>query len=112
MRWLNALHISNSENLAGEIHETLKAYYDLEIVNFIEFVNNRIVGRYVDAWNGPIKAGLGGSKMTSWQSWHVRARKLEKEDLLKRLTMAEKILAGHKPGSSGWAAPRRVDAYI
>ncbi|KAH0558671.1 hypothetical protein GP486_004679 [Trichoglossum hirsutum] len=107
LRLFDELHISNSENLVYEIHDTLKAYYDLAVVDFIEFVNKHIVERYVNSPDGPAKAfspswvgGLQDEELAELasESKETIAQRKQKETLLEKLTMAESILAGHNPG--------------
>ncbi|KAH0551629.1 hypothetical protein GP486_007153 [Trichoglossum hirsutum] len=104
-RLFDALHISNSENLVNEIHDTLKAYYDLAVVNFIEVVNNHIAERCVSAPDGPMIffsprwiAGLEDEKLAKLasESEETVAKRKEKEAMLERLRKAEKILADYR----------------
>ncbi|KAI9769296.1 MAG: hypothetical protein M1839_003773 [Geoglossum umbratile] len=97
----DALHISNSENLADEIHDTLKSYYDITVVNFVEFVNNHIVERYVSSPDGPVRlfsphwvAGLSDKDLArlAGDDKETLAKRKEGEDVLEGLLMAEKIL--------------------
>lgn len=48
------LHISNSQNLQDEVHDTLKAYYEIAREDFIEYVNQHIVETYLDDPHGPV----------------------------------------------------------
>lgn len=48
------LHISNAQNFEDEIHDTLKAYYEIARNDFIEFVNHIIVERYLNDLQGPV----------------------------------------------------------
>ena len=48
------LHMSNSQNLEDEIHDILKAYYEIARNDFIEFVNQIIVERYLNDSQGPV----------------------------------------------------------
>ena len=48
------LHVSNSQNLADEIHDVLKAYYEIARDDFIEYVNHLIVEPYLNSPNGPV----------------------------------------------------------
>jgi hypothetical protein len=100
----DALHISNSENLADEIHDTLKAYYDLTVVNFVEFVNNHIIERYVSSPDGPVRsfsphwvAGLSDKELArlAGDNKETLAKRKEREDVLEGLLMAEKILGDY-----------------
>jgi hypothetical protein len=104
-RLFDVLHISNSQNLAYEIHDTLKAYYDVTVVYFIGFVNNHIIERYVNSPDGPVRAfspswvgGLQDEELAELASegQGTIAQRREKETLLARLTVAEDILAGRK----------------
>jgi hypothetical protein len=100
----DALHISNSENLADEIHDTLKAYYDLAVVHFIESVNNHIVERYVGAPDGPVRAfsPLWVAGLQNWELGQLASenretlvKRKEKESVLQRYQKAEKLLKDH-----------------
>jgi hypothetical protein len=48
------LHVSNSQNLEDEIHDLLKAYYEIARDDFIEFVNHFIVEPYLNRPDGPV----------------------------------------------------------
>jgi len=48
------LHISNSQNLEDEVHDTLRAYYEIAREDFIEYVNQHIVEPYLDDFQGPV----------------------------------------------------------
>ncbi|KAI9786023.1 MAG: hypothetical protein M1816_008175 [Peltula sp. TS41687] len=48
------LHISNQQNLEDEIHDTLKAYYEIARENFVEFVTQVVIERYLDDDQGPV----------------------------------------------------------
>ncbi|KAH0541846.1 hypothetical protein FGG08_003730 [Glutinoglossum americanum] len=101
------LHISKSRNLADDIHDTLKAYYDLEVVEFVGAVNSHITERYVTSPKGPAR-GFSPSWVgelpkeqlaeLASESGEVIAKRKEIEGLLERLRLAEKILAEHKQG--------------
>ena len=94
------VHMSNQQNLEDEIHDILRAYYEIARENFIEFVNVHIVERYLDNKEGPVyafsPAYLG--KLTDGQVESMAAEDEEKEkrrrDLeatLERLAKAEEI---------------------
>ncbi|KAI9760933.1 MAG: hypothetical protein M1840_002175 [Geoglossum simile] len=102
----DVLHISNPENLADEIHDTLKAYYDLQVVDFFEFVNKHIVERYVGATDGPVRsfsplwvAGLQDAELAELasESQETLAKRKEKEGVLRRFRRAENLLKNHSP---------------
>lgn len=48
------LHMSNSQNLEDEIHDTLKAYYEITRDDFVEYVNQLIVEPYLNDMEGPV----------------------------------------------------------
>lgn len=48
------LHMSNTQNLEDEIHDILKAYYEIARDEFIEYVNQLIIETYLNSPNGPI----------------------------------------------------------
>lgn len=48
------LHVSNAQNLADEIHDVLRAYYEIARDDFVEFVNHLIVEPYLNAPDGPV----------------------------------------------------------
>ena len=48
------LHVSNAQNLADEIHDVLKAYYEIACDEFIEYVNQHIVEPFLKAPDGPV----------------------------------------------------------
>lgn len=48
------LHVSNAQNLADEIHDVLKAYYELARDDFIEYVNHLIVEPFLNSPDGPV----------------------------------------------------------
>ena len=94
------LHMSNSQNLEDEVHDTLKAYYEIAKENFVAFVNDQIVERYLDDPQEPVYAFspvyVGGlidaeiGNMAAEDETVVRDR-AEKEATLSRLLKAEKI---------------------
>ena len=94
------LHMSNSRNLEHEIHDTLKAYYDIARDEFIEFVTQLIVEKFLDSELGPVLlfspmyvAGLSDEAIEDLaveDDTVVRERE-EKEATLGRLRRAEKI---------------------
>ena len=94
------LHMSNSQNLEDEIHDTLKAYYEIARENFVEYVSHQIVERYLDDPEGPVYAfspvyvgALDDAEienMAAEDESLIRDR-AEKEATLSRLLKAEKI---------------------
>ena len=52
--FFDEVHMTNSRNLENEIHDILKAYYEIERTNFIENVNQLIVEAYLNDSEGPI----------------------------------------------------------
>ncbi|KAH0541847.1 hypothetical protein FGG08_003731 [Glutinoglossum americanum] len=100
-----ALHISNSGNLADEIHDNLKAYYDLEVMNFVEFVVKHIVERYVASPIGGLKAfspswvgTLSAEELErlASESEETLVKRKEINDLLARLRKARSILTDRR----------------
>lgn len=48
------LHVSNAQNLADEIHDVLKAYYEIARDDFVEYVNHHIVEPFLNSPDGPV----------------------------------------------------------
>jgi len=48
------LHMSSSRNLENDIHDILKAYYEIARDDFIEFVTQLVVEKFVDSERGPV----------------------------------------------------------
>ena len=94
------LHMSNSQNLEDEVHDTLKAYYEIARDDFIEYVTQLIVEPYLSDPEGPVLffspvyvAGLKDEDIQSLgreDETNVRKR-AEKEETLARLNRAEQI---------------------
>lgn len=94
------LHMSNSRNLENEIHDTLKAYYEIARDEFVEFVTQLVVEKFLDCQQGPVLlfspmyvAGLSDEAIADLAGEDealVRERQ-EKEATLARLSRAEKI---------------------
>ena len=94
------LHMSNSQNLEDEVHDTLKAYYEIARDDFIEYVTQLIVEPYLNDPKGPVLffspvyvAGLKDEDIQSLgqeDETNVRKR-AEKEETLARLNRAEQI---------------------
>lgn len=92
--------MSNSRNLENEIHDSLKAYYDIARDNFVDFVTKLIVEKFVSSERGPVLlfspmyvAGLSDQaieELAEEDGALVRERK-EKEETVARLRRAEKI---------------------
>lgn len=94
------LHISNSRNLEHEIHDTLKAYYDIARDDFIEFVTQLIVEKYLDNKDGPVlrfspnyMANLSDKDIEELAKENEAAvlERVELEETLARLRGAEEI---------------------
>ena len=94
------LHMSNSRNLENEIHDTLKAYYDIARDDFVEFVTQLIVEKFVDSEHGPVLlfspvyvAGLSDEAIEDLavEDEALVRERTEKEGTLARLKRAEKI---------------------
>ena len=94
------LHMSNSQNLEDEIHDTLKAYYEIARDDFVEYVNQLIVEPYLNDMEGTVLffspiyvAGLKDEDievLAAEDEKTVRKRKTLRETL-KRLEQAEEI---------------------
>ena len=101
------LHISNSQNLEDEVHDTLKAYYEIARDDFIEYVNQLIVEPYLSDLEGPVLffspvyvAGLKDEDIKvlgEEDEKHMRQRAV-KEAILARLDQAEKIAREYNQG--------------
>ena len=94
------LHMSNSQNLEDEIHDTLKAYYEIARDDFVEYVNQLIVEPYLNDMEGTVLffspiyvAGLKDEDielLAAEDEKTVRERKILRETLA-RLNQAEEI---------------------
>ncbi|KAL8783805.1 MAG: hypothetical protein Q9195_009272 [Heterodermia aff. obscurata] len=94
------LHMSNSRNLENEIHDTLKAYYEIARDDYIEYVTQHIVENFINSENGPVLmfsplyvAGLSDEQIEdlAMEDEGVVKDRIEKEAALKRLKSAERI---------------------
>ena len=94
------LHMSNSRNLENEIHDTLKAYYEIARDDYIEYVTQHVVENFINSENGPVLmfsplyvAGLSDSVIEelAMEDEGVVKERIEKETTLKRLKSAERI---------------------
>ena len=94
------LHISNSRNLENEIHDTLKAYYDIARDEFVEFVTQLVVEKFLDSPHGPVLrfsplyvAGLSDVDIADLarEDEAVILERQEQQATLDRLRQAEKI---------------------
>ena len=101
------LHMSNSQNLEYEVHDTLKAYYEIARDDFIEYVNQLIVEPYLSDSEGPVLffspvyvAGLKDEDIqVLGQEDETKMRvRAEKEQTLARLNQAEKIAREYDQG--------------
>ena len=101
------LHMSNSQNLEDEVHDTLKAYYEIARDDFIEYVTQLIVEPYLSEPEGPVLffspvyvAGLKDEDIQSLgQEDETNMRKrAEKEETLARLNQAEQIAREYDQG--------------
>lgn len=94
------LHMSSSRNLENDMHDTLKAYYEIARDDFIEFVTQLVVEKFVDNERGPVLLFSPGyisslsdeaiSTLATEDEALLRER-AEKEETLARLKRAEKI---------------------
>ncbi|KAI9831563.1 MAG: hypothetical protein M1819_004794 [Sarea resinae] len=98
------IHISNEENLQYEIHDTLKAYYELELKKFVENINKQVVERYLDDEDGPVLffspayVGLLNDEEVKDLAKEDDAAVVEREKAeasLERLVRAERIVEGY-----------------
>ena len=94
------LHMSNSHNLENEIHDTLKAYYEIARDDYIEYVTQHIVENFINSEDGPVLifsplyvAGLSDEQIAelAMEDEGVVKTRIEKEATLKRLKNAERI---------------------
>ncbi|KAL2037914.1 hypothetical protein N7G274_009389 [Stereocaulon virgatum] len=94
------LHMSNSQNLEDEVHDTLKAYYELARDDFVEYVNQLIVESYLDDPKGPVLffcpvyvAGLKDEEIEALAAEDEKTviRRKTLEETIARLDQAEKI---------------------
>ena len=94
------LHMSNSRNLENEIHDTLKAYYEIARDDYIEYVTQHIVENFISTESGPVLffsplyvAGLSDEQIDelAMEDEGVVKDRIEKEATLKRLKSAERI---------------------
>ena len=101
------LHMSNSQNLEDEVHDTLKAYYEIARDDFIEYVTQLIVEPYLSDPEGPVLffspvyvAGLKDEDIQllgQEDETNVRKR-AEKVETLARLNRAEQIAREYEQG--------------
>lgn len=94
------LHMSNSQNLEDEIHDILKAYYEIALNDFVEFVTQHVVERYLDDDQGPLLmlsppyvGGLDDQTVENLAAENESTMRLraELEESLARLNRAEEI---------------------
>lgn len=94
------LHMSSARNLENDIHDTLKAYYEIARDDFIEFVTQLVVEKFVDNERGPVLlfsptyiTSLSDEAITDLavEDEAVLRDMAEKEETLARLKRAEKI---------------------
>ena len=101
------LHMSNSQNLEDEVHDTLKAYYEIARDDFIEYVTQLIVEPYLSDLEGPVLffspvyvAGLKDEdiRVLGMEDESNMRERAEKEQTLARLNEAEKIAREYDQG--------------
>ena len=94
------LHMSNSRNLENEIHDTLKAYYEIAREDYVEYVTQHVVENFINSEKGPVLifsplyvAGLSDEQIEELavEDEGVVKDRIEKEAALKRLKSAERI---------------------
>lgn len=98
------LHMSNSQNLEDEVHDTLKAYYEIARDNFVEYVNQLIVEPYLSDSRGPVLffsptylAGLSDKTIEDLgaEDGNLVEKRTSKADELARLDRAKEIAEGY-----------------
>lgn len=101
------LHMNNSQNLEDEVHDTLKAYYEIARDDFIEYVTQLIVEPYLSDSEGPVLffspvyvAGLKDEDIRALgqEDENNMRQRAEKEATLARLNQAEKIAREYDQG--------------
>ena len=101
------LHMSNSQNLEDEVHDTLKAYYEIARDDFIEYVTQLIVEPYLSDPEGPVLffspvyvAGLKDEdiQLLGQEDETSVRKRAEKEETLARLNRAEQIAREYDQG--------------
>lgn len=94
------LHMSNSRNLENEIHDTLKAYYEIARDDYTEYVTQHIVENFINDEDGPVLmfsplyvASLSDKDIEelAMEDEGVVKQRMEQEVILKRLEHAERI---------------------
>ena len=94
------LHMSNSQNLEDEVHDTLKAYYEVARDDFVEYVNQLIVEPYLNDPEGPVLffspvyvAGLKDEEIEALAAEDEKTvlKRKTLEETIARLDQAEKI---------------------
>lgn len=101
------LHISNSQNLEDEIHDTLKAYYDVARDHFVEHVNQEVVEPYLYDPEGSVFlfspiyiAGLKDEdiEVLAAEDGDIVRKRAEAGEKLARLNQAEAIALEYNRG--------------
>lgn len=94
------LHMSNSQNLQDEVHDTLKAYYEIAREDFVEYVNQHVVEAYLDDPRGPVLffdplhvAGMSNEEIESLaaEDEGLVKRRASREEAIVRLSRAREI---------------------
>ena len=94
------LHFSSGQNLENEVHDTLKAYYEIARDDFIEFVNQLVVEPYLNDPKGPVLffspvyvASLKDEEIEELaaEDEETVRKRARLEQTLARLSQAEKI---------------------
>ncbi|KAK4697913.1 hypothetical protein P7C71_g244, partial [Lecanoromycetidae sp. Uapishka_2] len=86
------LHISNSQNLEDEIHDTLKAYYDVARDHFVEHVNQEVVEPFLNDAEGPVFL-FSPIYVAGLKDEEIEALAAEDEDMVRKRAGAEEKLA-------------------
>lgn len=85
------LHMSNSRNLENEIHDTLKAYYEIARDDYIEYVTQHIVENFINDEDGPVLF-FSPLYVASLSDNDIEELAMEDEDVVKQRTQQEAIL--------------------
>lgn len=98
--FFDELHMSNPQNFEDDIHDTLKAYYELALRDFVEFVTQQVVESYLRDPKGPVLFfnptyihSLGDEKIEDLgaEDPNVVAERARSVEVLERLDHAEAI---------------------
>ena len=93
------LHMSNSHNLENEIHDILKAYYEIARDDYIEYVTQHIVENFINDEDGPVLI-FSPLYVASLSDNEIEELAMEDEEVLKQRTQQEAILERLKHAES------------